>query len=192
MRGSLKVVSVVALLSVGCVDATSPARPAPRIVAAAGSAIALAANASHGPGYEPAYYNNTTVTINAIEVPQHENVLNHVTAEFYQVVYPTDHSLWPSQPQCAPCDHAGDGIDFTDFHDHLLDSVPSSPGHGEFSPLWHVLLIIPVAGKEAQYAALLPMKSEAAVDAAIAAGLALEIDTHFYFLCSVVSAHAAH
>jgi len=35
----------------------------------------------------------------------------------------------------------GNGIDPTDFHDHVLDSVPGT-GHGEFNPLWHVFLIV--------------------------------------------------
>jgi hypothetical protein len=146
------------------------------------------------PGYEPAYYNNTTVTINAIEVNQNAGPLAHAAADFYETVYPPDKSLWPDTPQCNPCDHTGDGIDFTDFHNHILDSIPSNPGHGEFNPLWHVFVILPAdfshAGQVA-YAARLPMKSEAAVDAAIAAGVAVEVDTSFYFLCAVVNARAA-
>jgi hypothetical protein len=49
-----------------------------------------------------------------------------------------------------------------------------------------------------QYAAHLPAKSEEAVDDLLSATLsdgspvAIEIDTHFYFICAVVSAHAAH
>jgi hypothetical protein len=47
-----------------------------------------------------------------------------------------------------------------------------------------------------EYAAHLPVKSEAGVDALTASTLAdgspvaVEIDTHFYFLCAVVNAHA--
>jgi len=148
-----------------------------------------------GPGYEPAYYNGSTVTINAIDVPQNSGPLEHAAADFYLVVYTPNKALWPSNPMCNPCDHTGDGIDFTDFHDHLLDSIPSDPGHGEFNPIWHVNVVIPAdfspAG-QAKYAALLPMKSEAAVDAAIAAGIAQEIDTHSYFICAVVNEHASH
>lgn len=146
------------------------------------------------PEYEPAYFNSGVVTINAIEVKQNAGVLAHATADFYQVVYPPNTALWPSNPQCNPCDHQGNGVDFTDFHDHVLDSIPANPGHGEFSPLWHVFLILPAdpspAG-QAAYAARLPMTSEAAVDAAVDAGVAQEVDTHFYFLCAVVNAHAA-
>ena len=147
------------------------------------------------PGYEPAYYGGSTVTINAIEVPQNTGPLTHASADFYQVAYPPTQALWPSNPQCNPCDHDQNGIQFTDFHDHVLDSIPSDPGHGNFTPLWHVWVIIPadmsLAGQTA-YAARLPMKSEAAIDAAITAGIATKIDTGFYFLCAVVSPNAAH
>jgi hypothetical protein len=54
------------------------------------------------------------------------------------------------------------------------------------------------AAVSAAYAAHLPAKSETAVDALIAttlaggAPVAIEIDTHFYFLCAVVGTNAAH
>jgi hypothetical protein len=67
------------------------------------------------------------------------------------------------------------------------------------------LVVIPVytgnathdAAVSATYAAHLPTKSEAAVDALLderdanGAPIAIEIDTHFYFLCAVVSPNAA-
>ena len=201
MRASLTVVTVVigTLFAIGCSQPTSPSSAtsvpsvAPSLTSSSVSSGTVAALSSR-PGYEPAYYNNTTVTINAIEVPQNVGPLAHAAADFYQVAYTPDPSLWPSAPMCNPCDHEGNGIQFTDFHDHLLDSIPSNPDHGEFNPLWHVFVVIPAdfshAGQVA-YAARLPMKSEAAVDAAIAAGVAQEIDTGFYFLCAVVNAHAA-
>ena len=166
--------------------------------ALAGSTLAAS------PGYEPAYHGGQTVTINAIEVP---NVAPaQAQADLYQVVYPIGWS--GPAPQCNPCDHQGNGIDFTDYHDHVLDSIPSSPGHGEYRPLWHVWAIVPAysfltggnpaddAAISAAYGALLPAKSEAEVDALLATRLngrpiALEIDTHFYFLCAVVSPNAA-
>jgi len=74
----------------------------------------------------------------------------------------------------------------------VLDSVPGT-GHGEFNPLWHVFLIVPSSSAaETAYAAHLPLRSEAAVDALVDSGLAVEIDTNFYFLCAVVNGHAAH
>lgn len=160
------------------------------------------------PGYEPAYYNDTTVLINAIEVPQ--NPTQHAQADFYEVVYPFDPgtgqeltNYWPADPQCNPCDHQGDGITPDDYHDHILDSRPSSPGHGEYNALWHVYVIMPNytndanhnAAINAQLQGMLPARSEAEVDAILSTKvdgefIANEIDTHFYFICDVVGAAA--
>ena len=108
----------------------------------------IATTLNSRPGYEPAYVNDTTVTINAIEVRQ--NPTEHAQADFYEVVYPFDPAtgqelpnFWPSAPQCNPCDHQGNGITPDDFHDHVLDSQPSNPGHGAYNALWHVYLIMP-------------------------------------------------
>jgi hypothetical protein len=161
------------------------------------------------PGYEKGYVDGKTITFNAILVPNH--VPLHVQADLYQVVYPID---WAQRglaaPQCNPCDHGGDGIDFTDFHDHVLDSMPGDPGHGAFNPLWHVFVVMPaysfLTGGDpanddaiaAAYASRLPMKSETAVDDLLDSTLpegtpvAVEIDTNFYFLCAIVNSHAAH
>jgi hypothetical protein len=157
-------------------------------------AVFAATASAAKPGYETAYYNGKTVTINAIEVKQNKGPAIHAAADFYEVAYPPDSNLWPNLPQCNPCDHNGNGIDFTDFHDHVLDSIPSDPGHGEYNAIWRVLLIVPAdmspAG-QAAYAARLPMTSEAEVDAAVDAGVAVEIDIHHYFICAVVSPNAA-
>jgi len=164
------------------------------------------------PQYEAAYVNGITVTIEAIDLPQ--VAPPQAQRDFYQVVYPTtvplgdfqslDQSLGiVLQPQCAPCDHEGDGIDAVDFHDHVLAGMPSGPG-GAYTPLWHVFLVLPAyTGVKAHddavttaYALQLPATSVAAVDAlesTLVDGLpvAVEIDTHFYFLCAVVNANAA-
>src|SRR5262249_45765607 len=99
-----------------------------RALVAIGFALALAvpatALAGGPPEYEQAYVNGTTVTINAIEVHQSQGALTHAAADFYQVVYPTDQRLWPAPPPCQPCDPPGNGLRFTDFHDHVLHSLP--------------------------------------------------------------------
>jgi len=160
------------------------------------------------PEYEAAYFNDKTVTINAIEVSQ--NAPLQAQADLYLVVYPIDwQALGVDPPQCNPCDHGGDGIGFDDFHDHVLDSIPSNPGHGEFRTLWHVFAVAPaysfITGGDpanddavgAAYATHLPATSEAAVDALVDAKLpdgtpvAVEIDTESYFLCAVVNQHTA-
>src|SRR5437867_3780167 len=96
-----------------------------------------------------------------------------------------------------------------DFHDHVLDSVPADPGHGEFRTLWHVFAVAPaysfITGGDpanddavgAAYASHLPAKSELAVNELLESKLpdgspvAVEIDTDSYFLCAVVNRHAA-
>ena len=162
------------------------------------------ATAGGRPGYEPAYFDGATVTINAIEVPQHAPL--QAQADFYEVVYPIGwESFGIGTPQCSPCDHEGNGIDFTDYHDHILDSIPSSPGHGEYSPLWHVFVVLPAYTGDAAhdalvtgaYAAHIPTKSEEAVEDLVSSTLpdgspvAIMIDTQFYFVCAVVNFHAA-
>ena len=197
----MRIVALVAVagLAVGGCSSKSPTRPDTGASAAQASASASptaggspTSTPSGKPGYEPAYYNGGVVTINAIEVPQNLGPLEHAAADLYETVYPADHTLWPSPPQCNPCDHDQNGIDPEDFHDHVLDSIPSDPGHGEFNPHWHVWVIVPVPSKVNAYAARLPLKSEAAIDQAITDGLAIKIDTGFYFICSVVSSNAAH
>ena len=206
---SLVTIAVVAgsMLVVGCGQTSSPTSPAAVIggastairdssVAVLGSATGtLTPTAISGrPEYELAYYNGTIVTMNHISVPQNPHALAHAAADLYAVFYPANHALWPSPPLCNPCDHPGIGNDPRNYHDHVLDSIPSDPGHGEFNALWHVFAVMPVNSLPATqlaYAARLPMTSEAAVDAAIAAGVAREVDTGSYFLCSIVNAHAA-
>lgn len=40
---------------------------------------------------------------------------------FYQIAYPRDwESMGLAAPICNPCDHAQDGVQWTDYHDHLM------------------------------------------------------------------------
>jgi len=152
-------------------------------------------------------------------------------ADFFQVVYPVDPSTisgtitpltpvspfpdtsyWTSlgitsTPQCEPCNHEGTpSIDADDFHDHVLDSMPTNKG---YSPIWHVYLVFPtytgVAAVDqainVEYAKHLPTKSESAVVNLLATTtvfnattypVAQIIDTGVFFLCAVVSPHAVH
>ena len=170
--------------------------------------VVVSGVAAGQPEYEPAYFNDNTVTINAIEVSQHAPL--QAQADLYLVVYPIGwEELGVAPPQCNPCDHGEDGISFDDFHDHVLDSIPSDPGHGEFRTLWHVFAVAPaysfITGGDpanddavaAAFASHLPAKSEAAVDALVdltlpdGSPVAVEIDTNSYFLCSVVNRRAA-
>lgn len=167
--------------------APAPARPAPG-----------------RPGYEEAYANGQTYLINAIEVPG--NVPEQGQADFYEVVYPQGwQNLGIGTPQCNPCDHDHNGIDAEDYHDHILDSVPSSPGGNAYKAPWHVWVVVPNYTSDSAhnsdvttaYAAHIPTKSEDAVNDLLAETLpdgshiAVKINTNFYFLCAVVSPNAA-
>ena len=118
------------------------------------------------------------------------------------VVYPIGwEGLGLAPPQCNPCDHAGNGIGFDDFHDHVLDSVPGYPG---YTGLRHVNVILPnysflVGGNDpvrdtllsSLYAARLPVTSEQAVNDLLSltmpdgSPLAIKIDAGFYIRLSV-------
>ena len=160
------------------------------------------------PGYEDAYFGGMTVRINAIEVKQ--NPTDQAQADFYEVVYPFDPATgqeltdyWPSMPQCDPCDHEGNGITPDDFHDHVLDSRPSDPGHGEYNALWRVFVIMPNYTDNEEHntavnemlQSLLPATSEDAVNNLLATEvdgvpIANKINIHFYFICAVVGENA--
>jgi hypothetical protein len=144
------------------------------------------------PEYESAYCDDATVMIKAVD--------------FYEVVYPLGwESLGIGTPQCAPCDREGDGIDFRDYHDHILASIPSNPGHGENSRLWRMIVVLPAYTEDAvhnalltaKYAGHIPTKSEEAVQDLVSSTLpdgspvAIEIDLQLYFICAVVNANAA-
>lgn len=205
---SLALYPLVALaLAAGC-GKQAPLAPASGQGVAGGTRAAAVSNAAvpapGRPGYEPAYVNGQTVTINAIEVP---NVApEKAQADFYEIVYPPNwQALGLAPPQCNPCDHQGNGIDMTDFHDHVLDSMPGAAGANDYRAPWHVYLILPALGDDdahnalvnAAYATHVPVKSEDAVNDLLAARLddgspvAVKIDTDFYFLCAVVSPNAS-
>ncbi len=187
-----------------CSSKHSPTRPGYGMDRTALSP-SLGKPADPGPGYEKAYYDGETFTINAVEVRQNPTQQAH--REFYEVVYPRGfEDLGTGTPQCDPCDHDGNGVDFTDFHDHVLTAVPSEDGHGAFTPLWHVFVVLPAYNGDAAhdaevgalYASRLPVTSDDGVDDLLdetlpdGSPLAVETDTHFYFLCAVVDPHAAH
>jgi hypothetical protein len=199
-RLSLPLLAALVLFAVPSCSKDSPLAPSASVVP---KARATAAPASGRPGYEQAYVNGHTVTINAIDVKNKAPM--NAQADLYETVYPIGwESLGLAPPQCNPCDHEHNGIDFTDYHDHILDSEPSSPGHGEYSPLWHVYVVIPAYSGDADhdmavsaaYAAHLPTKSEDAVNDLLAARdshgapIAVKIDAKIYFLCAVVNPNA--
>src|SRR5512140_2717784 len=189
MKSPALVPLLALVLSAGCSQnaPTAPNSLSSGVASAQTSSVATATTAATGlaavpapgkPGYESAYVNDQTVTINAIEVP---NVAPaQAQADFYEVVYPPNwQQLSLEPPQCNPCDHDGNGIDFLDYHDHVLDSMPSSPGGNNYKAPWHVYAVVPALGAdadhnakvEAAYASHLPAKSESEVEALVASRL---------------------
>lgn len=200
------------------------------LVAALGGVLLGAGFAGPATGsipHEQAYVNGQVVTITAIDVPRASVLPNQAQADFFQVVYPVnpftvagpinpfttgtglgDVVYWqslgiPTFPQCNPCNHEGTPqIDADDFHDHVLDSMPTNVG---FRPIWHVFLVFPKytgdpmhdQAVNVQYASHLPATSESAVVRLLAARLsdgsavAAVTDTGVFFLCAVVSSNAA-
>lgn len=159
-----------------------------------------------GPAYEPAYANGRTVII-SVKDPVPGKVARQAQNKYYEVIYPPGFaSLTTSVPQCNPCDHAGDGDDFTDYHDHVFSAEPSNPGRGAYGPLWRLNLVVPVLTGEAPhdaavatlYASRLPVTSAQAVAALLAATLADGspiaelIDIDYVFLAAIVNPNAAH
>ncbi len=213
MKTTLVLLVLLTLALTGCSKKTSPMEPSASLGRAAGTSAAPVAGAAGSvakpaagrlapgqPGYEPAYEDGRVLTINAIEVPG--KAPTTAQADFYEVVYPPDwQALGIPAPQCNPCDHDGNGIDFLDFHDHVLDS---SPGDTGYRGPWHVWAVVPayngVASHDAAIGALykahLPLMSEtavldfAAMTLADGSPVAIKVDTNFYFLCAVVNANA--
>ncbi len=200
---AIAVSALVTLALVGC-SKKNPTQPTGMDLSSARTGVAATSGAARlapgKPGYEPAYVNGGTVTIDAIEVPGKAPAV--AQADFYEVVYPTN---WASEgiapPQCNPCDHDGNGIDPLDYHDHVLDSKPGIVG---YRAPWHVYAVVPAyngdpthdSAIDAVYKANLPLKSETEVLSYLAkrlpsgAPVAVKIDTDFYFLCSVVNPNA--
>src|SRR5437762_10609447 len=139
-------VVVGTMFVVGCAKTSSLTSPSSSISGAPTSNVAVPGSATGTltptavigrPEYELAYYNGTIVTMNHISVPQNPGALAHAAADLYAVFYPANRALWPAPPLCNPCDHPGPPGDPRNYHDHVLDSIPAHPGHGEFNALSH-------------------------------------------------------
>ena len=64
-------------------------------------------------------------------------------------------------------------------HDHVAVAIPGTP---DFTPHWRVIFVIPVSEADME----LPLTSEAAVNAAIAAGQVITVDTGLVINAPVV------
>lgn len=84
----------------------------------------------------------------------------------YQIRYPTGWDDLTARPLCNYCDHAGNGKDATDFHDHVL-ARPDRKANAAGAVTWHVYDVSPAYNGRAghdraasrAYARLLPVQS---------------------------------
>lgn len=85
----------------------------------------------------------------------------------FQIRYPDRWWQLTARPQCNYCDHAGNGRDSTDFHDHLLGRRPDRAANAAGAVNWQVSDIVPAYTGDAEkdaavteaYAAHLPVRS---------------------------------
>jgi hypothetical protein len=163
--------------------------------------LALAA-----PALEHAYVNGRTVTISVMD-PFVGKAAPQAVKPYFEVFYPIGWEfLTTSVPQCNPCDHVGDGDDFSDYHDHVFSAEPSQPGRGGYSPLWQLNLIAPAYTGNAVhdlavsvvYASFLPIKSAEGVAELLAATMpdgspvAEQFVEDYVFLAAIVNENASH
>lgn len=168
-------------------------------VAALALALALpfAAGAeAHDPASEgapdpeayPAYFRDRTLTF-ALSFDEEQDAPLRRQSVFYQVAYPQGwEELGLDAPICNPCDHGGDGVGVTDYHDHVMTRVlPANR---------HVIDVHPVytgdpahdAEVSRAYAAQLPATSADAVTYLLGSRLpdgsaiAEAVDTGYYFV----------
>ena len=161
------------------------------------------------PEIDPTYANGTTVyMIGPHVIPNARATMPNAYAhaqELYLVVYPQTSLPLPGGyvPQCNPCFHAGLPAPFV-FHDHVITGAPGMGVNGTagaYKAPWKIIIL----QYKASYVSPLgftPLKSEAEIDAAEAAGNVFEqinptpggnpyeIDTGNLLICPTVSSHA--
>jgi hypothetical protein len=159
------------------------------------------AQGGHPPDREVAWFAGQAYNVSAADwLPQ--KVSQTVQSKIFVVVYPIGwENLGLAAPQCNPCDHAGNGLTFDDFHDHVLDSIPGSAG---WTPFKRVNVILPNysflaglndpmrdAAVSAAYASRIPATSATAVNDLLASiapdgsPLAIRIDAGFFIHVAV-------
>src|SRR5262249_11698254 len=164
---------------------------------------AATATVQSGLAFEGAYADGALVTI-GITAPTVTSKPLESQLTLYLVVYPNGfESLGIGTPICDPCDHGGNSIDPTDFHDHVLSGLPQNHAGGKHDPAFHLFQVQPAyTGVEAHdasvtlaYAGHLPATSNAAVAALLSARLndgspvATISDTNLQLTAPVIKDH---
>jgi hypothetical protein len=128
--------------------------------------------------FQPAYLDNRLVQFTNLGAAPKGIPANKIRT-IYETEYPTGWQELLARPLCDYCDHFGDGENAWDYHDHILDGLPSQADNDAKTVYWNVIHIHPAytkdAAKDAQisqaYAALLPAQSVSAVKKLLAAKL---------------------
>jgi hypothetical protein len=211
MRNVSTVLLVAGVMAfVGC-DRSSPLRPD----AAALGAASAQPPATGKPEIDPTYANGTVVyMIGPHIIPNARQTMPNAyehAEELYLVTYQQSSVPSPGagpitlpsgyQPQCNPCFHPGLPPPFV-YHDHVITGAPGMGPNGtagEYKAPWKIIILV----YNPAYATSLtftPVKSEADIDAAEAAGNVFlqinpgganpyEIDTGNLLICPTVSSH---
>lgn len=214
MRLVPKVVAISAVVSVAGCNSSAPVQPDPQDATIAPSLAAAAAMGK--PEIDPTYANGATVyMIGPHLIPNARTTMPNLYAhaeELYLVVYPQASPPAPGageitlpsgyQPQCNPCFHPGLPASFV-YHDHVITGAPGMGKNGtagDYLAPWKIIILMydPVHAASPTFQ---PLKSEADIDAAEAAGNVFlpinpgganpyEIDTGNVLICPTVSNHA--
>jgi hypothetical protein len=201
------VFSIGALAIIGC-ERSTPVQPA--LWSAGDASFSQAPAEPQGkPEIDPTYANGQTVyMIGPHAIPgareSMPNAYEHAE-ELYLVTYPQSTLPLASgyTPQCNPCFHPGLPAPFV-YHDHVITGAPGMGTNGtagEYKGPWKIIIL----QYNPTYLAsphFTPIKSEADIDAAEAAGNVFnhinpapggnpyEIDTGNLLICPTVSSHA--
>jgi hypothetical protein len=217
MRMLSRAAVVLAAAAVAGCEGSTLVQPQQQDAAVAFSQNPAAAAAATGkPEIDPTYANGETVymigphmIVGARETMP--NVYAHAE-ELYIIAYPQATLPVPGaqpitlpsgyQPQCDPCFHPGLPAMFV-FHDHVITGAPGMGANGtagEFKAPWKIIVLVYNPAYIAS-PSFKPVTSEAAVDAAEAAGNVFlqinagganpyEVDTGNLLICPTVSSHA--
>ncbi len=216
MRIPVSATLVVAAISIGGCGRSTPVQPSQLAVTPLSAQSTDAAAPMGKPEIDPTYANGITVyMIGPHIIPNARSTMPNAyehAEELYLVVYPQVPTPAPGagpitlpsgyQPQCNPCFHPGLPAPFV-YHDHVITGAPGMGNNGtagEYKAPWKIIVLMydPAYVSSPSFT---PLKSEAAIDAAEAAGNVFlpintggsnpyEIDTGNLLICPTVSNHA--
>ena len=215
MRSFPRIVLAAGALSLVACERSTTVQPDVRSLVASFSQAP--ASPPGKPEIDPTYANGKTVYMIGphLIVGARESMPNlyEHAQELYLVVYPQQTVPAPGagpitlpsgyQPQCNPCFHPGLPFPFV-YHDHVITGAPGMGNNGtagEYKAPWKIILLMYNPAHAAAHG-FIPLKSEAQIDSAEAAGNVFlhinpapggnpyEIETGNVLICPTVSSHA--